>query len=204
MLMAERARLLCEGKLMKMLNRAKLDEAERYLTFSRIAKYTATAENEISSENSEYIARWRKRYKGQSGGGSDLAYLIGLFSHLGLLLHFVDYDKFEFNTSHRLDPRWADRYWLRRLSIQLGLVLTGLTAVVTVFRLLLLLPEFSTPVTNTSVSVWFSIVVHGLLLAASVYTFLGIKRIAVPKPLRMYAGGTFQLVSLKRVKTPKT
>ena len=201
--MADRSRLLCEGKLMKALNRARLDEVERYLTFSRIARYTATAENKIGTESDEYLAKWRKRYKGQSGRSNDLADVIALFSHLGVLQYFLDYDKFEFTTSHRLDPRWANRYWLRRLWIRLGLAFTGVCAVITGLRLFFMLPKVSTPVTNTELSAWMEIAAYGLLLTASVYTFLGIKRLAVPKPLRMYAGGTFELVSLKRVKTPK-
>lgn len=196
---ARHARLLCEGKLMKELKRGKYPEAERYSFFSHIATEVARIEHAIDSHEPSYTAKWRKRYQGPSNG---IATLIGLFSPFGLLLAASKNKKIEFETPHRLSHAVGRYYWFRRLWTQLAALLTGVVTIFAGMAFLFTWLYVATDDYQRDITSW-EVAGLGLLTVLAGYGFYKIQQISVPKPLRMYAGGTFELVSLKRVKTPK-
>ncbi|MDP0497546.1 MAG: hypothetical protein Q7Q73_15195 [Verrucomicrobiota bacterium JB024] len=194
---ARHARLLCEGKLMKELKRSKHSEPDRYNFFARIATEVARIEHEINAHEPSYTAKWRTRYRSPSNG---IATLVGLFSPLGLLLAANKNEKIEFETPHRLGHAVGRHYWFRRLWTQLAAFATGVVTIFAGMAFLFTWLYVATDDYQQDISAW-EVAGLGVLTVLAGYGFYKIQQIAIPKPLRMYAGGTFELVSLKREKT---
>lgn len=197
---ARHARLLCEGKLMKELKKAKIPEPDRYQMFAVIADNVADLENEINSHLPEYTAKWRKTYAYKQSGAVQL---LGLFiTPVALLAASSGAQRVEFESTHCLHPAAGRYYWFRRLWTQLAALIMGVLCVVSAIPFILGCIMLLVADGMFDFSGWY-IVGLGIIAGMTGYAFHQIERLAVPKPLRIYAGGTFELVSLKRVKTPK-
>ncbi|QYY35969.1 hypothetical protein [Ruficoccus sp. ZRK36] len=193
------ARLLCEGKLIKDLRKRKYTEPLIYATYAAVAQAVADIENASTPHLPAHTATWRKTYAGKS---SNISTLVSLFSPLGLLLAASKNETYECETIHHLDPRHSHNYWLRRLCTQAGALIFGTSTILSIiFALIVLLSMgIEEQMSRYSASDVISLLLLSILSAVAYYK---IRILAPPSPLRMYAGGTFELVKLKRVKVPQ-
>ena len=197
---AQSARLLTQGKLMKALAKEKWPLPERYAIFSDVASEVAMLEAETEIYHPQYVATWTKRIQGK---GSEWAILIGLFIPLGFLFASSGGEKFTFTTLHRLEPQHGNHFWFRRSWCLLGCVITGALAFLSgLFATMMLLFYAFAELSVNDLPVWYTLAAIPMCIITG-YAYYRLKRHVVPPPLRIYAGGTFDLVKLKRVKEPQ-
>ncbi|MDP0497547.1 MAG: hypothetical protein Q7Q73_15200 [Verrucomicrobiota bacterium JB024] len=200
---ARHARLLCEGKLMKELKKAKIPEPDRYQMFACIVGEVTDIENELNTDKPLYIAKWKKSYNTKHPVWQVISLLIPM--PVGAIIGALSPGgtvTYEYVSSHRLPAHAGERFWLRRALTLLGGVVTGAIAGLAGAMWMIFLIVAVVDGMLPGINGWI-ISALGLVAIGAGYAFHKIQRLSVPRFLHMYAGRTFQLVSLKRVKTPR-
>jgi len=189
----EEAMMLTSGTLMKHLTKRWKAKEVALQEFGRVASEVSKIEAETMNEGVLVTARWRHKYQEQSAGALFLTLFLGI---LGALLASSNSVKLEYTTHHRLPENIVRGFMLRRFFLSAGYVLGTAVAVIAGFVTLFSLMVFFDQYSSTDEKLFFILPLI-VTVIAGVFAYK-CKQWLVPPLLRIYGGGKFELIRIKR------
>lgn len=191
--MEQEALMLTQGTLMKHFKKRYRDKEITLREFGRVAGEVSEIEADTLEEGVLVEARWRHKFTEQSAAAVFATLFLGIF---GALLSSGDSVKVEYATKHRLPEDIVRGFMVRRIFLTMGYVLGSAAAIICgLYTMVCLAIAFERYA--TSAEKWAFVLP---LVLTFVFGFVAYKckRWLVPPLLRIYSGGKFDLVKLKR------